>query len=195
MKYYQYMNLVKQKVDHIDWKNINNKTLGIFSDADGNEYCIILGVLRFSGNEAPYFRNFEKIRHLKCVNIGFGTYNSSNSSASITTTGRNVPNTIFGMVQNAAFDKIDEMGINPELVAFSVSKKPTDNTPVEYDKRVKLYDKMANARWSKKFNYPLVYANIHGPLSNSVIMSKVDLSEEDLTDLQTYLYDSGQTLK
>ena len=122
-------------------------------------------------------------------------YNPSNSSANINTTGKNIPNTMFGMVQNAAFDKIEQMGTNPELVAFSVSKKATDNTPDEYDKRVRLYDKMANNRWSKKYNYPHVYANITGPISNSVIMSKIKLLPEDLTDLETYLYDSGQTLK
>ncbi len=57
-----------------------------------------------------------------------------------------------------------------------------------------LYNIMAK-RLADKENFEYVYPNLDGPNSSSVLLSRIAIPAQVLTDFSKLLYTSGQTLK
>lgn len=176
----------------VDWKQTNNSYIGTFT-YDDRLYRIDVRNIMLEPSDFKYLQTDDH-SHLLIYNIGFGAWDDTNKKITLNLTGQHKPFRIFSIVQNAVADLFADHNIHPDILALSVSKLEANNTAQEHDDRVSLYTHMAH-RLATKQQYANVYPNIDGPKSTSVLLSRINIPPQVLSNFSKFLYDSGQDFK
>ena len=127
--------------------------------------------------------------HNKIIyDIQFGILHNGETSIKQTNNGNSLE--ILGSIQNGAIDKFNQEHIIPDIISLTASNDPEHNTPDQFNKRNRTYYAMARRTIptaKHPYIYPNVYPNIVGKRGTSTLMSKIELSPDDLTYISNIL--------
>jgi hypothetical protein len=171
---------METKIEDIQWHINGYRFDGEFVDSRGDTYEIRL--VNLSSYTSNYPHLYGTLRHALIYDIQFGILKNGKSDIALTDKGNVME--ILSIVRHAAFDKFKADHIVPDVISFTASSIPTDNTPEQFNKRKQAYHIIANRlrkELTEPYNYPYVIPNIVGKYGTAVWLSKIYL---DATEVQ-----------